>query len=70
MVPRKAESLMWRPTHGSAVRYAGIEVSGYDPLWNYTDMLSSVDYFLEMISMLFVRMIKLHMPSLLDQKSI
>jgi hypothetical protein len=70
MVPRKTESLMWRPTHGSVVRYAGIEVSGYDPLWNYTDMLSSVDYFLEMISMLFVRMIKLHMPSLLDQKSI
>jgi hypothetical protein len=70
MVPRKAEILMWRPTHGSVVRYAGIEVSGYDPLWNYTDMLSFVDYFLEMISMLFVRMIKPHMSSLLDQKSI
>jgi hypothetical protein len=70
MVPRKAESLMWRPTHGSAVRYAGIEVSSYDALWNYTDMLSSIDCFLEMISMLFVRMIKPHMPSLLDQKSI
>jgi hypothetical protein len=70
MVPHKTESLMWRPTHGSVVRYAGIKVSGYDPLWNYTDMLSFVDYFVEMISMLFVRMIKLHMPSLLDQKSI
>jgi hypothetical protein len=46
MVPHKAESLMWRPTDGSVVRYAGIEVSGYDPLWNYIDMLSSVDYFL------------------------
>jgi hypothetical protein len=70
MVPRKVESLMWRPTHGSDVRYAGIEVSGYDLLWNYTGMLSYVDYFLEIISMLFVRMIKPHMPSLLDQKSI
>jgi hypothetical protein len=55
MVPRKAESLMWQSTHGSAVRYAGIEVSGYDPLWNHTDMLSSVNYFLEMISVLFVK---------------
>jgi hypothetical protein len=55
MVPCKAESLMWRPTHGSDVRYAGIEVSGYDPLWNYTDILSSVNYFFEMISMLFVK---------------
>jgi hypothetical protein len=55
MVPRKAESLMWRSTHDSVVRYAGIEVSGYDPLWNCTDMLSSVNYFLETISMLFVK---------------
>jgi hypothetical protein len=23
--------------------YAGIEVSSHDPLWNYTDVLSSVD---------------------------
>jgi len=37
MVPRKAESLLWRSTHGSVVRYAGINVSGYDPLWNYTN---------------------------------
>jgi hypothetical protein len=55
MVPRKAESFMWRPTHGSDVRYAGIEVPGYDPLWNYTDMLSSIDLSLETISMLFVK---------------
>jgi hypothetical protein len=34
---------------------AGIEVSSHDPLWNYTDMLSSVNYFLETISMLFVK---------------
>jgi hypothetical protein len=34
----KAESLLWRPTHGSAIRYAGIKFSGYDPLWNYTNM--------------------------------
>jgi hypothetical protein len=55
MVPRKAESLKWRPAHGSVVRYASIEVLGYDPLWNHTDMLSSVNYFLEMISMLLVK---------------
>jgi hypothetical protein len=34
---------------------AGIKVSGHDPLWNYTDVLSSVNYFLETISMLFVK---------------
>jgi hypothetical protein len=33
---------------------AGIKVSGHDPLWNYPNMLSSVDLFLETISMLFV----------------
>ena len=33
---------------------AGIKVSSHDPLWNYTDMWSSVDTFLETISMLFV----------------
>jgi hypothetical protein len=35
--------------------HAGIKVSGHDPLWNYTDVLSSVNYFLETISMLFVK---------------
>jgi hypothetical protein len=35
--------------------HAGIEVSGYDSLWNYTGVLSSVDIFLETISMLFVK---------------
>jgi hypothetical protein len=34
---------------------AGIKVSGHDTLWNYTDVLSSVNYFLETISMLFVK---------------
>jgi hypothetical protein len=28
---------------------AGIKVSSHDPLWNYTDMLSSIDLSLEMI---------------------
>jgi hypothetical protein len=69
-VPRKSESLMWRPTHGSAVRYDSIEVLGYDPSWNHTDMLSSVDLFLEMISVLFVEVTKQHLSSLLDQKGI
>jgi hypothetical protein len=55
MVPLKAESLMWRSTHDSVIRYAGIKASGYDPLWNYTDLLSSVNYFLETISVLFVK---------------
>jgi hypothetical protein len=35
--------------------HAGIEVSSHDPLWNYTDILSSVDLSLGMISMLFVK---------------
>jgi hypothetical protein len=34
---------------------ASIEVSGHDPLWNYTDMLSSIDLSLETISRLFVK---------------
>jgi hypothetical protein len=50
--------------------HAGIEVSSHDPLWNYTDMLSSVNYFLEIISVLFVKVIKQHLSSLLDQKGI
>jgi hypothetical protein len=33
---------------------AGIKVFGHDPLWNYTDVWSSVDTFLETISMFFV----------------
>ena len=49
---------------------AGIKVFGHDPLWNYTNMLSSVDFFLEMIPVLFVEMIKQHLSSLLDQKGI
>jgi hypothetical protein len=48
--------------------HAGTEVSGHDPLWNYTDVWSSVDSFLETISMLFVEVIKQHLSSLLDQK--
>jgi hypothetical protein len=34
---------------------AGIKVSSHDPLWNYTDVLTPVDLFLETISMLFVK---------------
>jgi hypothetical protein len=34
---------------------AGIKVSSRDPLWNYIDILSSVDLFLETISMMFVK---------------
>jgi hypothetical protein len=33
---------------------AGIKVSGHDPLWNYPNKLSSVNYSLETIPMLFV----------------
>jgi hypothetical protein len=50
--------------------HAGIEVSSHDPLWNYTDVLSSVDSFLETISVLFVEVIKQHLSSPLDQKGI
>jgi hypothetical protein len=35
--------------------HAGTEVSSHDPLWKYTNVLSSVDLFLETISMLFVK---------------
>jgi hypothetical protein len=49
---------------------AGIEVSSYDPLWNYINILSFVDFSLETIFLLFAKTIKQHMPSLLDQKSI
>ncbi len=38
--------------------HAGIEVSSHDPLWNYTNILSFVDLFLETISVLFVEVIK------------
>jgi hypothetical protein len=37
---------------------ASIKVSSHDPLWNYPNMLSSVDLFLEMISVFFVEVIK------------
>ncbi len=50
--------------------HAGIEVSSHDPLWNYTNILSFVDLFLETISVLFVEVIKQHLSSLLDQKGI
>jgi hypothetical protein len=49
---------------------AGIMVSGHDPLWNCPNMLSSVDFFLETISMLFVEVIKQHLSSLSNQKGI
>jgi hypothetical protein len=50
--------------------HAGIEVSSHDPLWNYTNILSSVDLFLETISVLFVEVTNQHLSSLLDQKGI
>jgi hypothetical protein len=50
--------------------HAGIEVSSHDPLWNYINILSFVDFSLEMIFVLFAKTIKQYMPSLLDQKSI
>jgi hypothetical protein len=50
--------------------HAGIEVSGHDPLWNYINILSFVDLFLEMILVLFVEVTKQHLSSLLDQMGI
>jgi hypothetical protein len=50
--------------------HAGIEVSSHDPLWNYIDILSSMDFFLETISVLFVEVIKQHLSSLSNQKGI
>jgi hypothetical protein len=50
--------------------HAGIEVSSHDSLWNYTDVLSSADSFLETISVLFVEVIKQHLSSPLDQNDI
>jgi hypothetical protein len=57
MVPQRN----WEPLVNVHARlcclaYAGIEVFSHDdPLWNYTDVWSSVDSFLETISMLFVK---------------
>jgi hypothetical protein len=48
----------------------GIKVSSHDPLWNYPNMLYSVNYFLETIPVLFVEVIKQHLSSLLDQTGI
>jgi hypothetical protein len=50
--------------------HAGIKVSGHDPLWNYTNILSSVDLFLETILVLFIEVTKQHLSSMLDQKGI
>ena len=71
MVPQRN----WEPLVNVHVRFcclahAGIEVSSPDPLWNYTDVWSSVDSFLETISVLFVEVTKQHLSSLLDQKGI
>jgi hypothetical protein len=49
---------------------AGIKVSDRDPLWNYPNMLSSVDLFLETISVSVVKVTKQHLSSLLDQKGL
>jgi hypothetical protein len=48
--------------------HAGTEVSSHDPLWNYINMLSFVDFSLETSSMLFVEIIKQHLSSLWNQK--
>jgi hypothetical protein len=40
---------------------AGIKVFGHDPLWNYPNMLSSIDLFLETILVLFVEVTKQHL---------
>jgi hypothetical protein len=71
MVPRRN----WEPpvnahTGFCCLAHAGIEVFGHDPLWNYTDVWSSVDIFLETISMLFDEVTKQHLSSPLDQKGI
>jgi hypothetical protein len=49
--------------------HAGIEVSSHDPLWNYTDVLSSVDSSLETILVLFVEVTEQHLSSLLNQRA-
>jgi hypothetical protein len=71
MVPQRN----WEPLVNVHARlcclaHAGIEVSSHDPLWNYTNILSSVDLFLETILVLFVEVTKQHLSSLLDQKGI
>jgi hypothetical protein len=57
-------------TRFCCLAHAGIEVSSHDPLWNYTDVLSSIDLSLETIFMLFVKEIKQHLSFPLDQKGI
>jgi hypothetical protein len=56
MVPQRN----WEPpvnvhTGFCCLAHAGIEVFSHDPLWNYTDVWSFVEYSLETISMLFVK---------------
>jgi hypothetical protein len=50
--------------------HTGIEVPSHDPLWNYTDVLYSIDLSLETSSMLFVKEIKQPLSFPLDQKGI
>jgi hypothetical protein len=49
--------------------YAGIEVSSHDPLWNYTDVLYSVDSSLETISVLFIEVTKQHLTSPVEKRA-
>ena len=49
---------------------AGIEVSSHDPLWNYINILSFVEFSLETSFVSFAETIQQHIPSLLDQKNI
>jgi hypothetical protein len=48
--------------------HVGIEVSSHDPLWNYTDVLSSID--LSLKQFLCCLEIKQHLSFPLDQKGI
>ena len=50
--------------------HAGIKVASHDPLWNYTDVLYSIDLSLETSSMLLVKEIKQPLSFPLDQKGI
>ena len=70
MVPRRNREPTMVHTWLSCSTRAGIVGNSHDPLWNYTDVLSPVDLFLETISVLFVEVTKQHPSSLLDQKGI
>jgi hypothetical protein len=49
--------------------HVGIEVASHDPLWNYTDVLSSIDLSLKQF-LCVCEEIKQHLSFPLDQKGI